>query len=272
MRSSVRTTARTSSVSLSVVAQCKATLELTPVATSAVQYLKECLPVYAYSWGVSNSTISLSSTLEAAAARSKLAVLDDAPLSTGEFESGWIEICAFETGGQAWRPLASTLYGVWKSVLSAAAVNELKLDDGFPTSSITSMVEEDGYSTTLLMAVLTRLSSSEDFISHDWAKIDRNKCVPWVGAILLESETQRTDGTPKSAFIQTWKDQLPEAWRDQAQLGLLEGKYLQLSSGAITFENGVNATTDTKPATAVAGAVSSKGARKWHEKFKNARR
>lgn len=162
--------------SLSVVAQCKATLELTPVATSAVQYLKECLPVYAYSWGVSNSTISLSSTLEAAAARSKLAVLDDAPLSTGEFESGWIEICAFETGGQAWRPLASTLYGVWKSVLSAAAVNELKLDDGFPTSSITSMVEEDGYSTTLLMAVLTRLSSSEDFISHD-CKLDFVSCM-----------------------------------------------------------------------------------------------
>lgn len=54
------------------------------------------------------------------------------------------------------------------------------------------------------------------------ARIDRDKCVPWVGSILLESETQRTEGIPKAAFIQTWKDQLPEAWRDQAQLELLE--------------------------------------------------
>lgn len=162
--------------SVSVVAQCKATLELTPIATSAVQYLKECLPVYRDSLGDISSKIRLLSTSGAAAAGSKLAVLDDAPISSGEFESGWIEICAFETGGQAWRPLASTLHGVWKSVFSAAAVNGLKLDDGFPTSSITSLVEEDGYSTTLLMAVLTRLSSIEDTKSDD-CKLDFVSCM-----------------------------------------------------------------------------------------------
>lgn len=123
------------------------------------------------------------------------------------------------------------------------------------------------------------------------ASIDRDRCVSWVGAILLESETQRTEGTTKSAFVQTWRDQLPEVWRDQAQLGLLEvccdvhkrpscealnvttqGKFLQLSRGAITFKNDVKAASDSKSATATAADVSGKGARKWHEKFKNARR
>lgn len=161
---------------VSVVAQCKVTLELVPVAPSALQYLKESLPVYRNSPGDSSSKIRPFPSSEPPAARSKLAVLDDAPMSAGEFESGWIEICAFETGGQAWRPLASTLHGVWESVLSAAAVNELKLDDGFPTSSITSLVEEDGYSTTLLVAVLTRLSPTEDIMSHD-CKLDFLSCM-----------------------------------------------------------------------------------------------
>ncbi|KAA6407632.1 MAG: sister chromatid cohesion Dcc1 [Lasallia pustulata] len=254
---------------VSVVAQCKATLELIPTATSAIPYLKESLPVYRDPLGDGNSKFEFSST---SAAKGKLAILDNAPMSTDEFESGWIEVCAFETRGQARRPLASTLNGIWKSILSAAAVNALKFDDGFPTSSITSLVEEDGYPKSLLVAVLIRLSATGDTLSHDWPNIDRDKCVPWVGAILLESETQRREGTAKSAFVQTWKDQLPEVWREQAHLGLLEGKYLQLSSGAITFNNGVNDKTDVKPATATNAEAPNKGARKWHEKFMNTRR
>lgn len=149
---------------VSVVAQCKATLELIPAATSAIPYLKESLPVYRDPLGDGNSKFELSST---SAAKSKLAILDNAPMSTDEFESGWIEVCAFETRGQARRPLASTLNGIWKSILSAAAVNALKFDDGFPTSSITSLVEEDGYPKSLLVAVLTRLSATGDTPSHD---------------------------------------------------------------------------------------------------------
>lgn len=151
---------------VSVVAQCKATLELLPVATSAHQYLKESLPVHRDLLGDGSSKNESPSTSEAAAAKRKLAVLDDAPMSTGEFEKGWVEMCAFETGGQAWRPLASTLNGVWKSILSAAAVNSLNFDDSLPMSSITSVVE-DGYPKPLLIAVLARLSPTGESPSHD---------------------------------------------------------------------------------------------------------
>lgn len=152
---------------VSVVAQCKATLELIPVATSAIQYLKESLPVHRDTVNDGSSKIESPSTAKTPAAKSKFAVLDDAPISTWEFENGWIEVCAFETGGQAFRPLPSTLNGVWKSIMSAAAVNALKLEDGFPTFSITSLVEEDGYPASLLMAVLTRLSPTGEIPSHD---------------------------------------------------------------------------------------------------------
>ena len=152
---------------LSVVAECKATLELIPVATSAIQYLQKTLPVYRDPLGDGSSKVELPPSSDAAVAKSKLAVLDDAPMSTGEFESGWIEMCAFETGGQGWRPSASTLNGVWKSVLSAAAVNALNFDNGFPTSSIMSLVEEDGYPKSLLIAVLTKLSPTGEISSHD---------------------------------------------------------------------------------------------------------
>ena len=133
-----------------------------PVATSAVQYLKESVPIYKDPLeGESFATSEIGRT------RSKLVVLEDAPMSTGEFESGWIELCAFETEGQAWRPLTSTLNGIWKSILSAVAVNAPKIDNGFPTFLISPLVQEDGYSESLLMAVLTRLSPNGDFPSHD---------------------------------------------------------------------------------------------------------
>ena len=147
---------------VSAIAQCKATLELMPVATSAVQYLKESLPIYKDPLEGESS-----STSEIGRAKSKLVVLEDAPMSTGEFESGWIELCAFETEGQAWRPLTSTLNGIWKSILSAVAVNVPKIDNGFPTFLISPLVQEDEYSESLLMAVLTRLSPNGDVPSND---------------------------------------------------------------------------------------------------------
>ena len=50
--------------------------------------------------------------------------------------------------------------------------------------------------------------------------IERNKCVQWVGQIMLEARSDVAE-RPISDFLQDWQDRLPEAWREHAKLELL---------------------------------------------------
>ena len=50
--------------------------------------------------------------------------------------------------------------------------------------------------------------------------------VPWLGAILLETQSTSAEGVLTSDFLRDWQDQLPDTWRTYATLDALKVCYL----------------------------------------------
>ena len=46
--------------------------------------------------------------------------------------------------------------------------------------------------------------------------------VPWLGAILLETQSTSAEGVSTSNFLRYWQDQLPDSWRMYATLDALK--------------------------------------------------
>lgn len=58
------------------------------------------------------------------------------------------------------------------------------------------------------------------------AAVDRAKCVPWVGRNLLAAlDSHHRTARPTAEFLDLWRDALPEAWRDDAQLAAIQVRH-----------------------------------------------
>ena len=139
--------------SLSAIARCTATLELIPAMPSGAAFLRQAIPVYR---GSEDDDERLEP--EASESKCRAALLEDAPFSSGEFEKAWKELCVFEEGSQAWLPTPLVLFGVWKSMISAATVRSIDLGEDFSIAALRGTVEEDGHSSALFQAVMNKLS------------------------------------------------------------------------------------------------------------------
>ena len=195
---------------ITVIGQCKALLELVPVPTGATNYLKQVLPVFNDSHPIPDDH------------QTKGDLLADAPFSAGEFEAAWTEICAFELnqgnlGLSAWRPSASLLLEHWKYFMSAITVDGIDPTSPFSISGVANSMQEEGLFIGVLRAMIQRLSAQ---FENAMVLIDREKCVSWVGAVLLEVKLAGNT-TASSTFRSMWQDELPERWRAQASLDLL---------------------------------------------------
>ncbi|KAJ4368296.1 hypothetical protein N0V83_006652 [Neocucurbitaria cava] len=239
------------------IASCTATLELHPSAASAVTLLKDALPVYDIVAGDVDATGN---------GRSKASVLDDVPLSEGECQTAWLELMAFELEENSYQPSANALSQVWRSINSASLAEGVKLDSQFLTSDITRAVAEDGHPEGLVEAILARLSKECSESNGAWSCLDRAKTVIFAGKTLLEAK--QGDDFLIASFTDTWEDQLPEAWRKDAQLTALEGLYefpsettIRAKGKAAATAGGDNTAASMKPS-----------ARKWHEKFGKTRK
>lgn len=141
--------------SVHAVAECATTLELKPSSRSNVDLVKNLLPTYR---GLEDNTeVSYPNQL----VKGKERISEDAPLSSAEFEAAWVDLCAFELNKNAVLPVTPVLHGVWKSILSAAAVKGLKLDVNVFIQDVAGLVEEDGFPQNLLQAVVSRLSINQ---------------------------------------------------------------------------------------------------------------
>ena len=215
-------------------------LELLPAPPPATALLRNRLSVFDDpSTGLmSEGAANPMSTLEK---QNKSAVFEDVPLSLQEYEEAWVKVCAFEMDATSWIPTSAILCRTWRSIITAVTLKGLKLQDGIHINDIAGLVEEDGIPAGLLQAVIHRLRSDK-LIPMDGCRffyylsdISRNtngtggpgvtlgqdKCVPWVGAVFLDSETHSPEGIATSTFMQQWKSLLPEAWRQAAALDLL---------------------------------------------------
>lgn len=99
--------------------------------------------------------------------KDKNAILQEAPLSTKEFDEIWKQQCAFEVLGRAWLPTASALAMIWKSILSAASISGVNIEKGFELQSLAEMVGNDGFPWATFMAVVTRLVSDPNYLNDD---------------------------------------------------------------------------------------------------------
>lgn len=198
--------------------------------------------------------------------RSKASMLDDVPMSEAECQVAWIEAIAFEHEGSCYQPSPNALVQAWRSINSTALAEGIKLDSQFLTADITRAVAEEGYPESLVEAVLAYLSPVEADRKGTWSSLDRPKTVEFIGVTLLQAK--RGEDFLIADFTDTWEDRLPEAWRKDAQLDAIQGKYEFSTETTIRAQGRTmecaasdSATTAVKPS-----------ARKWHEKFGKTRK
>lgn len=137
------------------IAQCASTLELIPVSTAGVS-LRQILPIYSSPLADRSTEIEMTVESSAKEKTSKQNAFDNTPLSPCQFNEAWVEVCAFELDSQAWIPSASSLKGVWNSIISAATAKSINLAERFLVLDLADMVHEDGFPHPLLDAVIAR--------------------------------------------------------------------------------------------------------------------
>jgi sister chromatid cohesion protein DCC1 len=238
------------------IASCTATLELHPSDASAVALLQEALPVYDVVAGDVDATAN---------GKSKAAVCQDIPLSDGECKLGWDALMAFEHEDSSYQPSANALAQIWRSINAAALAEGVKLDSQFLTDDITRAVAEEGHPRGLAQAVIGFLAKDGQESDGRWSCLDRAKTVEFTGKTLLKAKQGSDFLIPD--FMDTWEDKLPEAWRKDAQLSLIEGAYELPTSTTIRSTSPGGTMIGTTPA-----VVSKPSARKWHEKFGKTRK
>ncbi|MCJ1341580.1 hypothetical protein MMC09_006876 [Bachmanniomyces sp. S44760] len=274
--------------SLTAISLSHATLELIPTTPSTIPYLKSVLPVYE---GPNSTSSSISHETSTTVLQSKFQLLSNGPFSTEEFETAWIEICAFESksSNQSHRPSPTAILGVWKSLLSgveAAGSNHQYENEWRVEKRVIQMIqEEENWEGELISAVLNRIGTIDseetaetpannddnDADMYAAALVQQELCIPWTGTTLLQTQTANweMDGIQIETFMQRWRDLLPEHWRDEARLELLKGKYSEHKDGTISFVEESDRVLESDLAKPASGM--GKGPRKWHDKFKQGR-
>lgn len=226
--------------SISSIAQCTATLELAQNSGSVEAYVRLTLPIY-------DATDRKHEIPEAAR---KSVFMDDAPFSVYEVREACRIACAFECQDIMWRPNASMLLRLWRSITSAATLKGIEFVNPFAKASMTQMLEEDDFPAGFLDAVLARLVPKNTNLEEGCKSVkacrpialiaaavcvlDRVVCVPWTGEILLESCAQST-GVNIANFIGDWRELLPESWRGLAKLETLNVGLFENLSSSLTY-------------------------------------
>ncbi|KAK4494128.1 hypothetical protein PRZ48_014426 [Zasmidium cellare] len=251
-----------SSDAIEAIAKCDSTLELTPASKrSAVPFIKKALPVFA-STGSYGSARSVSKT----------ELFSHIPLSQAECEEGWKELACFESidPSGCFIPSAKVKAQVWEAAMTAATAERASLQDPFIVDDIPvfAMDLKEDWPLELLSGVFASVSSST---AGGNLAIDEERCVRFAGLSQLEA---RSGGraTDLAAFLKAWKDVVPETWRTKCEISTLKGSY-NLSDGgkSITFiDSQTTANTSNGGAEEAKSALGAK--RKWHEKFKSAKR
>ncbi|KAL8655614.1 MAG: hypothetical protein Q9210_000779 [Variospora velana] len=218
-------------------------------------------------------------------ARDKQSSLADTPISPHEFSLAWRELCAFELDGQAYCPAPSVLWKVWISIASACTTNAWSLDQPLNTVLLAEVVADDEIPSPILYAVIDRLRANHRLAEQEYAIIDAATCAYWTGSVRLQAGP-RESTLAINDFLTDWRDHLPESWRRHATLDLLkvrclpifrisdakkQGSYILSPKDTIAFNGSEKAVADSTPSTADAKATGPQ-ARKWHDKFKRARR
>ncbi|KAK8231806.1 sister chromatid cohesion protein Dcc1 [Phyllosticta capitalensis] len=256
---------------ISAIAKCGAVLEVQPITDSAVPVLQDAITRIWNCERWDGDTVAGFSGDSLQQSRKQL--FADIPFSDEQCEHAWTKICAFEHENQPVQPTLPALWMYWRTMFTTTVAEGIDLTAQFKTGDLAkTLKEEEGLWPALVTAIVQHLLPDDQIPDGDWAVIDRNKCIPWVGRNLLAAMNSHYKAPrPTAEFLDLWRDALPETWREDAVLEHIQGDYILPSDTTIAPKT--RAATTLRAATTVnAGSTSAKGPRKWHEKFKATRR
>lgn len=173
--------------------------------------------------------------------RDKATVFDATPMSDAECEHAWSDLVAFELTSSAdlpkrcFRPCASAMIKAWIQLLETSRSQGLSLAGTLRTSTMLEALlnPDEEWPQELRVAIMRRLTLKHAAMSHqehaeaslqDGSTLDRATTVQWVGTVILQAQHESQPTSPrlqKSVFIATWKDSLPEEWREGAKIDSL---------------------------------------------------
>ncbi|KAK2812975.1 hypothetical protein FQN50_000996 [Emmonsiellopsis sp. PD_5] len=158
-------------------------------------------------------------------------IFADVPFSARECEVGWVEVCGFvypEGNGEGrlvgWWPSAVVRLEVWRRMVEGAVLQGIELGRQFLVRDLWRAVGDDvegnvPFPRELVEAVVRRVMADSGSVFEElkWASIDKQVAVSWIGETYLEATApDPTLAISRDQFLDSWKDLLPEAWRDEA--------------------------------------------------------
>lgn len=220
---------------ISAISQCTSTLEtMAAPADSARDTLLQMLMPFAEPEDAERSSAKY---------LDQATVFSNTPMSDDECYKAWIKSVAFEmeTSGslpkRSYRPTATAALKAWKQVceLAASESDRIRLASPMGKNALKNVLlnseEDQDWPVELRKAVLMRLIPLQDASMSDiyeWptkeeVSLDRQITVQWVGVTIVQArqEANAKSSRQKDAFINEWKDALPEEWREDAKLDVL---------------------------------------------------
>jgi hypothetical protein len=241
------------------ISKLESTLEtLTAPITKASTHIRQLLPILSAGGTMSGHKQPMT----------KLQLLANIPLSNAECEVAIREQSVFadHTTNHCLIPTAGLKINTWHSILENAHANAVDLTSELDEDAVLSLKDglEDlkpGFFEAIIHSVATTRNGR--------TSIEPDRLVRWVGLNRLAADAP-VQMISRSHFNSSWKNELPEKLRDKVDLALISdhaeirgNKWVKLK------DDSPELTTGSKGANAPAAAGSK---RKWHEKFKPAKK
>lgn len=245
---------------------------------------------------------SLGQDREPLASSEKASIFSDIPCPDRDIARAWKDLGAIETTFTDHRaclkPSAVAARDGWKALVQGCVAEGVDLSTEMSFESTLKAYEPrlNGAEKVVEVEILSAMLECLEEPTTQGFRLSREKTVRWVGAKILQAayeeraswtlETGNPHKIDVSAFLASWRDMLPEPWRDDAKLPALglqrHGRYQIAEDGnSIQFWEGVGDESflfNTSKMEESGGselaaktANSAVGKRKWHEKFKAAR-
>ena len=246
------------------VSKPESTLETLPITNfTAAAHIRRLLPIL-------TTTGQLTGTRDTS---TKPQLLENIPFSDAECEIAYRELSVFvqPTTDHCIIPSAQLKIQTWLSILENARANAVDLASELDHDAMLSL--KDGLEDLqpgLCDAVLHAFTTVG---SGDLTSIDSNRLLRWVGLNRLEADALKTP-VSIATFKASWKDALPEKLRGKVEVSLLSDRH-QLSAGgkSIAFiDYALDLAVGANGAGAAEGKSTAGTKRKWHDKFKPAKK
>jgi sister chromatid cohesion protein DCC1 len=249
---------------LTGISKPESTLETLPVTNfTASAHIRRLLPTL-------TTTGQLTGTRDSS---TKSELLSNIPFSDAECEAAYRELSIFvqPTTDHCVVPSAQLKIQTWLSILENARANAVDLTSELDQDAMLSLKDGlEDLQSGLCDAILHSLTSTT---AEGRTEIDSDRLLRWVGLNRLETDALKTP-INIATFKASWKDALPEKLRGKVEISLLSDRH-QLSAGgkSIAFKDyALDLAVGANGAGAAEGKSTLGTKRKWHDKFKPAKK